>query len=71
MKTSTLLLLGLAIIYLSSCAKNYKCTCTNPGGSEVVFTNHSSKSKADQKCKKYYDDHYGNVVMSETNCVIE
>ncbi|MBK7666059.1 MAG: hypothetical protein IPJ32_01180 [Sphingobacteriaceae bacterium] len=71
MKNSTIWLLIAATIYLSSCAKNYNCVCTNPGGSEVVFINRSSKTKAEKKCKEYYDSNYGNIPWNETNCSIE
>lgn len=66
---------SLAILVIAtsfvSCKKSYTCSCTNPGGTEKVFTTHSSKSKAQEKCNQYYEDHWGNIPMSETHCHID
>jgi hypothetical protein len=56
---------------LSACAKNYDCVCTNPGGSQTVASYHATKQKATSQCKRYYQDHYGNVAWSETSCGIK
>jgi hypothetical protein len=61
----------LAAFYLSACSKNYNCVCTNPGGSEIVASYHTTKMKAKNQCSRYYQDHYGNVAWSETGCEIK
>lgn len=58
-------------IFAFACHKPQTCTCTNPGGTEEVFTKRCSKEKAEKDCKKYYDDNFGDISMSETNCCIK
>jgi hypothetical protein len=70
-KTASLLAGGILLCLLISCGKNYNCVCTNPGGSEVVAKYHSTKTKAENKCRAYYDSKYGEVPMSETYCEIK
>ncbi|HEY0030220.1 MAG TPA: hypothetical protein VGC65_05635 [Bacteroidia bacterium] len=60
----------VACITLASCKKEYSCTCTNPSGSTVVFTEKMTKGKASEKCDDYYNDHYGSVPFNETSCEI-
>jgi hypothetical protein len=71
MRNTKALLLCAATIYLCSCAKNYNCVCTNPGGSDVVFTTRSNKTKAEKKCKEYYDSNFGSIPWNETSCEIK
>jgi len=61
----------LTALNFIACKKSYTCSCTNPGGTEKVFTTHSSKTKANEKCKQYYEDHWGDIPWSETYCSIE
>jgi hypothetical protein len=71
MKHFTVTCLAITSLCFISCGKNYTCVCTNPGGSENVFVTHSSKSKADEKCKKYYNEHYAQIPWNETDCRIK
>lgn len=63
----------LALVALmSSCKKEYNCTCSNPGGiGEVKIIRESSKEKAAQKCEDYYNQQYGNIPWNETHCSID
>lgn len=56
--------------FFGACSKSYNCQCTNPGGTEIVFKTRSAKTKAEKKCSQYYDDHYGNIPLNETQCEI-
>lgn len=56
---------------IMSCKKEYTCTCTNPGGSFIAFSEKTTKGKASEKCADYYNQNYGNVPFNETNCSIE
>ena len=71
MKQKTLFIAFAAAAALSSCKKNYTCACTNPGGTQDVFTVKDTKSNADTKCSDYYDTTYGNIPMNETSCAIK
>jgi hypothetical protein len=47
-KIAFILVTGLLV--LSSCKKDYMCTCTHTSGSSETFTYHQSKSVAKQSC---------------------
>jgi len=64
--------LGCVVLFcLQSCNKTYNCVCTDPGGSEIVQRYHSTKTKAEEKCRSYYQVHCNKVPMDETFCEIE
>lgn len=67
----SILLISVVLITLSSCNKEYDCVCTNPGGSEIVFSVKSSKEKAEKKCTDYYNEHFGSIPWNETACEIK
>jgi hypothetical protein len=72
MVTMKSILLFISVFFiLSSCKKEYNCVCTNPGGSEIVFTVKDSKEKAKQKCADYYDQHFASIPWNETSCEIK
>lgn len=66
-----LILISLMTILFTSCKKEYVCECTNPGGSFKAFSKHTTKEKADQQCKDYYEENYGKILMSETFCEVK
>jgi hypothetical protein len=47
-KGAFILVTGLLV--LSSCKKDYTCTCTHTSGSSETFNYHSSKKVANQQC---------------------
>ncbi len=61
----------LILIFLSGCKKEYDCVCTNPGGSQAVFSVKESKSKAKKACSDYYDQHFASIPLNETFCEIK
>lgn len=66
-----LLMLWLLVSLLFSCEKNYTCSCYNPGGKFKSFEISGSKERANEKCQKYYEDHYGDIPWNETFCEVE
>lgn len=66
-----LIFISLVSTFLSGCKKEYVCECTNPGGKFTAFSERTTKEKADQKCKDYYDENYGKILMSETFCEVK
>jgi hypothetical protein len=40
----------VAVVSLSSCAKDYSCECTDANGTKTTTTIHSSKKKAKTAC---------------------
>jgi hypothetical protein len=71
MKKSNLFFVAFVSVALTNCRKNYVCECTNPGGTFKAFTTNGTKEKADKKCKDYYDENYGKVLMNETYCEVK
>ena len=71
MKKSNTVFIALLGVFLINCKKGYVCECTNPGGKFTAFSKHSTKEKAEKKCKDYYDENYGNIPMNETYCEIK
>ncbi|MDP1801149.1 MAG: hypothetical protein Q8L81_07355 [Bacteroidota bacterium] len=65
-----LIIISLISLLFSNCKKEYVCECTNPGGKFKAFSKRTTKEKADQKCKDYYDENYGKILMSETFCEV-
>jgi hypothetical protein len=66
-----LLFSPLVLIALSGCKKQYACECTNPGGTQTIFTVNSTRAKAEEKCKAYYDDNFSAIPWNETLCQIK
>lgn len=64
------LLFILVCLIAVSCKKERACTCTDLGGSKVVFTEKVTKKKASKDCKDYYDKNYGSIPLNETSCSI-
>lgn len=71
MRNSFILSMILTSIFLSSCKKNYTCSCSNPGGTVNVFTVKDTQKNAKKKCDDYYSLNFGNVSLSETSCTIK
>jgi hypothetical protein len=67
----SILLFSATFFILSSCKKEYNCVCTNPGGSEIVFSVKDSKEKAKAKCADYYNEHFASIPWNETSCEIK
>jgi hypothetical protein len=61
----------IVLVAMSACKKEYACVCTNPGGSYTAFKEKNTQDKAEQKCINYYNENFGSVPMSETNCAIK
>ena len=59
------------IFVFYSCKKNYTCVCDGSGGVKNVFTVNDTKSNAKNKCTDYYNQNFGNIPMSETECSIK
>ncbi|HSH67709.1 MAG TPA: hypothetical protein VLB84_18355 [Bacteroidia bacterium] len=60
-----------SVFIITGCKKEYSCVCTNPGGSEVVFTVKQTKDKAKKKCDDYYNENIANIPWNETVCAIK
>ncbi len=58
-------------LLIVSCKKEYTCTCVNPNGSFIAFSDKTTKGKASEKCDDYYNENYGSVPFNETSCSIE
>lgn len=61
----------LSVFLLTACEKEYSCVCTNPGGSNIVFTVKDSRSDAKDKCNQYYQDNFASIPWNETSCEIK
>jgi len=67
-----ILLFLTVIALLTSCKKDYTCTCTDPAGNKTIaFTEKTTKGKASAKCDQHYNSTYGSVPFNETSCSIE
>lgn len=69
MKTKTLLTM-LTAFTLTSCKKEYTCSCFNPTGVIKTYTIKDTKKKATQKCSDYSKE-YQTIAWSETGCFLK
>lgn len=69
MKTKIILTISVAFI-LSSCKKNYTCSCFNPSGVFKTYEIKDTKRKATQKCNEYSKE-YQDIPWSETGCALK
>lgn len=67
MKNTTLVSLLLSAVFLSSCTKEYTCSCTNPGGVFKTYAIKDSKKNARDKCAAYAKQHQ-EMPFSENAC---
>jgi hypothetical protein len=56
------------IISFASCKKDYTCTCTDSNGTSVIFTEKTTKEKAQKKCDDYFNSKYGNIAFPDASC---
>ena len=71
MKKSNLIFVAILSVSLTNCQKDYVCECTNPGGTFKAFSILGTKEKTEKKCKDYYNENYGNILMNETYCEVK
>ena len=71
MKASFMLYILFFALVFTACKKDYTCYCSNPGGTSKAFSVKDTKNKAEDKCKKYYDDNFGSIPWNETACEIK
>lgn len=69
MKTK-LIILGVALVFLSSCKKDYTCECFNPSGVFQTHTITGTYQEAQAQCQEY-SAQYQTVPMSETACELK
>jgi hypothetical protein len=55
---------------LTSCKKDYTCSCFNPSGVFKTYNIKDTKKKATQKCDDYSKE-FQTVPWSETGCSLE
>ncbi len=66
---SKILLTILVVCLLTSCKKDYTCSCSNPGGVFQTYKIKDTKKKAIQKCSDYSKE-YQTMEWSETGCFL-
>jgi hypothetical protein len=66
MKTKILLTI-LTVCSLTSCKKDYTCSCSDPGGVFQTYKIKDTRKKAIQKCSDYSKE-YQTIEWSETAC---
>lgn len=60
-----------AIALLTSCKKDYTCTCSDSSGNKTVaFTEKTTEGKASSKCDQHYNTTYGGVPFNDVSCSI-
>jgi hypothetical protein len=65
------LVLAVMIITISSCKKDYTCTCSDSTGVVSTFTIKDKKGKATEQCNSYYNSNYGNIPFNTTTCELK
>lgn len=67
MKTVLVLFASTAMLF-TSCREEYTCYCTNPGGTNPIFSTKGSFAKAQRECEEYYQENFGSIPWNETMC---